>query len=271
MHLSAISAVNANAHNPTLHTSISTSILPADLEGKAVIRRVGHVAPASERADSADREIVRHSQQRQSLQTLYLQFACSLLTRPALIVVAETLTILSTNKLFDALTEFSLPIQIRNNQLKFHTPLHRQAIISQLQIANSIGPVVASLAFPGESGAPAVVLTARHISIPQLTPIDPHITTYKSALIEFWGISYIPDLVTFNALSQEIRLSPAERHDLMRIAMGYCIAEMAVQDNVAQSTVRQRVKAILSKAHCSRQQDLICLVRSLCPSRVTPG
>jgi DNA-binding CsgD family transcriptional regulator len=90
-------------------------------------------------------------------------------------------------------------------------------------------------------------------------------------IVEFMDSSYEPNPEALAALADALKLSRCEREDLVGIAGGVTAEHIASARNVAISTVRQRIKSLLSKAACARQQDLICLVRSLCPADRAPS
>jgi DNA-binding NarL/FixJ family response regulator len=84
-------------------------------------------------------------------------------------------------------------------------------------------------------------------------------------IIEWSAGEYQPDPVAIQALTQIWGLLPSERKDLIALSAGYSAEAIAALNNSAPSTVRQRIKSILTKSNCSRQQQLIAVVRDHCP------
>ena len=75
-----------------------------------------------------------------------------------------------------------------------------------------------------------------------------------------------PNPCAVEALAEESGLSPAETHLLLLIAGGSSLEEIAAQRGVRLNTVRQQMKSVLNKTGSRRQQELIKLVLTLCPS-----
>ncbi|MES0100656.1 hypothetical protein [Mesorhizobium sp. M0019] len=75
------------------------------------------------------------------------------------------------------------------------------------------------------------------------------------------------DALAFATFATTASLSKAEAQLVDAIAAGNSLQQAAELRGVAISTVRQRMKSILSKTGCRTQSELIHLVLSLCPRR----
>lgn len=189
---------------------------------------------------------------------------------PAMVIDCATLRVEYANRnCLDLLSrEFALKVQ--NGLLSFGHCHERKSFQANLQAAKTTGQrstawtlrcaaegswALAVVRFLDDEEAQAVCRTTANGD----GMVEP-------AVIEFTECGYVPDRECFRAISETLRLSPSESRDLIAIATGYTADEIAVSSNVAISTIRQRIKSLLAKAECSRQQDLTCLVRSLCPA-----
>jgi DNA-binding CsgD family transcriptional regulator len=85
-------------------------------------------------------------------------------------------------------------------------------------------------------------------------------------VVEFAWNSGMPDPFALAAFAEASGLSPVEAETVRGLAMGQTVEDMAAARDIAVSTVRQRLKAILAKTHTRRQAELMRLILNLCPA-----
>ena len=164
------------------------------------------------------------------------------------------------------------PIGERNGKLSFEQSSMRNAVCRKLSsvLESGQGQSAITLLVPGAAHVITVIIRPMPEPWNQLDAIPLHSLqrSGRLVLVEFSNSNYYPDQGCLKSLSEAFGLTRAEAHDLGEIARGLSAAEIAEASGVAVSTVRQRIKLILAKTGCDRQQTLICLVRSLCPNCV---
>ena len=89
----------------------------------------------------------------------------------------------------------------------------------------------------------------------------------KLMVVEIATGAEVLDRNAFSSFAQTAFLSKAEADLVQAVAAGWSLTEAAHSRGVAVSTVRQRMKSILSKTGCRRQSELVHLVLSICPRR----
>jgi DNA-binding CsgD family transcriptional regulator len=85
-------------------------------------------------------------------------------------------------------------------------------------------------------------------------------------VVEIAWNSGTPDPFALAAFAEASGLSQLELQTVRGLAMGQSVEDMASAAKLAASTVRQRLKSILTKTHTRRQAELMRLVMSLCPA-----
>ena len=86
------------------------------------------------------------------------------------------------------------------------------------------------------------------------------------AVVDFAASGSAPDRAAFAALAEAAGLAPAESQLVLSLLQGLSAEEIAEARGSSLSTVRQRIKAVLAKTHCTRQSELVGLVRGICPA-----
>lgn len=89
----------------------------------------------------------------------------------------------------------------------------------------------------------------------------------KLMVVEFFDHSQGIDGLALAAFAATASLTRAEAQLVDAIAIGISLQQAAKSRDVAISTIRQRMKAILLKTGCRTQSELIHLILSLCPRR----
>ena len=89
----------------------------------------------------------------------------------------------------------------------------------------------------------------------------------KLMIVEIATGAEMLDRNAFSSFAQTATLSKAEAELVKAVAAGWSLTEAAQSRGTAVSTIRQRMKSILSKTGCRRQSELVHLVLSICPRR----
>jgi DNA-binding CsgD family transcriptional regulator len=85
-------------------------------------------------------------------------------------------------------------------------------------------------------------------------------------VIEFSASSDIPAPQSIAAFAEALLLTPAERQVVVALTQGRTLAEIAAMRGCSLCSVRQHVKSLLAKSQCTRQTELVNLVRAVCPT-----
>jgi DNA-binding CsgD family transcriptional regulator len=189
---------------------------------------------------------------------------------PAMVIDCTTLRVDFANQNCLALLSKNFGLRLQNGQLIFTQCHERKTFHTQIQAARATGRPSSAKTFRNVENGAWVLSVVRFLGTDEAAAVM-RTTNSKDeildpAVIEFTECGYAPDHECFRAVSEALKLSPSESRDLIAIATGYTADEIAVNRGVAISTIRQRIKSLLAKAECSRQQELTCLVRSLCPT-----
>jgi DNA-binding CsgD family transcriptional regulator len=86
-------------------------------------------------------------------------------------------------------------------------------------------------------------------------------------IVEWLTGEFRPDPACLDALAKLWALLPSERKDLVHLSAGHTAEAIAKANDCSLATVRQRIKSILAKSNCPRQQELIAKVRDYCPAK----
>jgi DNA-binding CsgD family transcriptional regulator len=117
----------------------------------------------------------------------------------------------------------------------------------------SENPAASAIAVPRADGAPPYLVT--------VTPL-PGRDGLSAALVLFRDPA-MTDLAHRFYLRELFALSPAETWVALELANGRNLAQIAQMRGVRQSTLRSQLKSIAAKTGCSRQPELVALIRSL--------
>jgi DNA-binding CsgD family transcriptional regulator len=189
---------------------------------------------------------------------------------PLMVIDCATLRVDYVNRNGVAFLSRDFGLKLQNGLLNFTHCHERKSFQARIQAARATGQASSAMTFRNaETGAWALV-AVRFLAADEANAVTASSAMADElndpAVIEFTECGYAPDRECFGAIAEALKLSPSESRDLIAIATGYTADEIAVKSGVAISTIRQRIKSLLAKAECSRQQELTCLVRSLCPS-----
>jgi DNA-binding CsgD family transcriptional regulator len=204
----------------------------------------------------------------------FYSFLCPDWRGASMVINTSDLSILFANESCSDIFAGNNPIGQRNGRLTFETPFIRSAFCRKLNAAPEGGQEQSAITFLVAGEPHVMTASIRQVPSGWIAP-EPFSSCspqrlVRPVLVEFSQSGYRPDPVCLQSVADAFGLTPAEAHDFSQIALGLSVAEIAAGSGVSISTVRQRIKNILAKTQCERQQGLICLVRSLCPNCIQP-
>ncbi len=182
----------------------------------------------------------------------------------------RTLEVIFANLPIRQMVKGNIPLRIVNNSLCFVLSSFKHEFMNELRVTMSNGKDATILCCRKDVCGTPVLLSIHLIgSGSKLSlPMDQQFRDRELAILECHCPEYEPDQDAIQALSDELCLTPCERRDLTYLASGKTIEEIARLTDVKSSTVRSRIKSLLSKSGYVRKQELVSLVMSLCPRSV---
>jgi DNA-binding CsgD family transcriptional regulator len=193
-----------------------------------------------------------------------LSLLCPEWEGPRIVVDDGDLAVLHANQAAVDILKDHADCLIENSMFRFRGDARMAAFQSALQNSVPTSNSTRAFVYRSISGKLESILAYR-LRLP--ATLLESFGASRVAVLEFRTVGAKVDPTAFTALAAALNLSPAEAKDLKLLAAGHPLERIAELRSVELSTVRQNVKSILAKVHCSRQVELVQIVQALCPSR----
>ncbi len=185
----------------------------------------------------------------------------------ATLVLDERGRVLNTNAVAAALLAEADGMSLADQRLHVqdrNTDGQLQSMVAAAVAAQRSGTtgMVRALRVPRPSGLKDYGLVLRPVPLAEWAEgqSSPSVAVFISDPTQNDGHGFEPSEVTRQLLQELFQLTPAEASLAQRLAQGFSLAEVSVQQNISQHTARAQLKSIFAKTGVARQAELVRLV-----------